>query len=127
MSFAGLADWPMAHGARHSAATGTMAVVLNELEPRILILRSPLRNSSDLYWGFAADAANKRFPSGVRTTFALQVLVPSFARKPSMLTWSPCLSVVRLQPCLPNVFGRPPSHSQRAVLPLSSLTSTYSQ
>src|ERR1700728_3844098 len=75
----------------------------------------------------SADPANTLLPLGSFTDRALQVLVPSLERTPSMVTWSPAFTASRVHPLRVRVFGGAPSHCQCATLPLSSLTSTYSQ
>src|SRR5581483_7297091 len=66
-------------------------------------------------------------PSTVRplarvTDRALQRFEASFAVAPSMLTSSPSVSVLRLQPWRIKTLGGPNSHAHSVTLPLSSFT-----
>src|SRR5262245_26131506 len=71
----------------------------------------------------ADEPANNRVPSANFTVLELHVVLPSFARYPSMVTGSPCLSEFLVQPWRVKVFGLPPSHCHRTTLPSASLAS----
>src|SRR6185312_9303165 len=71
----------------------------------------------------SADPAKTVRPSGSFTDRALQVLVPSFARRPSMVMMSPFLKASLVQSLRVSEFGGPPSHCHRTTFPPSSFAS----
>src|SRR5271170_7036338 len=73
------------------------------------------------------EPAKTLLPLGSFTERALQVFELSFASQPSMVSWSPGLMELLLQPLRVNVLGGPPSHCQATTLPFWSFTSRYIQ
>src|SRR5207244_9857920 len=71
------------------------------------------------------EAANNSLPSASLMDLSLALLLPSFASHPSTVIFSPCLSVVRVQPCFESALGPPSSSFHIAAFPLSSFPSTY--